>query len=84
MARMPSAVSVITDRVRERVRAERLDLSADPATAGIECIALSANALPEDVALTLASGAAAYWTKPLDAAAFTRGIDALFGPPPAP
>jgi CheY-like chemotaxis protein/two-component sensor histidine kinase len=59
-------------------------LRADPATAGIECIALSANALPEDVALTLASGAAAYWTKPLDAAAFTSGIDALFGPPPAP
>lgn len=58
-------------------------LRADPATAGIECIALSANALPEDVALTLASGAIAYWTKPLDAAAFTSGIDALFGPTPA-
>ena len=59
-------------------------LRADPATAGIECIALSANALPEVVALTLTSGAAAYWTKPLDAAAFTSGIDALFGPPPTP
>ena len=30
---MPSAVSVITERVRERVRAERLDLGADPTAA---------------------------------------------------
>ncbi len=33
MARMPNAVSVITERVRERVRAERLDLGADPTAA---------------------------------------------------
>ena len=33
MTRMSAAHSVITERVRERVRAERLDLSADPAVA---------------------------------------------------
>lgn len=33
MTGMPSAASVITERVRERVRSERLDLAADPTAA---------------------------------------------------
>ena len=49
----------------------------------MRCIAVSANALPEDVDRALAAGVAAYWTKPLDAAAFAAAIDTLFGPPPA-
>jgi hypothetical protein len=57
-------------------------LRADPATAGLRCIAVSANALRADVDRALAAGVAAYWTKPLDATAFGSAIDALFGPPP--
>lgn len=56
-------------------------LRADPATADLPCIALSANALPDDMSRALAAGMAAYWTKPLDVAEFSRAIDALFGPP---
>src|SRR5690554_501183 len=33
MARMSSAVSAITDRVRERVRSERIDVASDPGAA---------------------------------------------------
>jgi hypothetical protein len=60
-------------------------LRADPATAGIRCIALSANAMPEDIRHALAHGFSDYWTKPLDLQAFLRSIDALFGSPaPSP
>ena len=34
-------------------------------TAGIACVALSANAMPEDIALALAGGFDDYWTKPI-------------------
>ena len=54
-------------------------LRADPATAAIRCIALSANAMPEDIRHALANGFADYWTKPLDLQAFLRSIDGLFG-----
>jgi hypothetical protein len=57
-------------------------LRADPATAGIRCIALSANAMPEDIQRARAAGVEDYWTKPLDLGAFMRAIDALFGPAP--
>lgn len=57
-------------------------LRAEPATAGIRCIALSANAMPEDIRSAHASGVVDYWTKPLDLAAFMRSIDELFGPAP--
>jgi signal transduction histidine kinase/CheY-like chemotaxis protein len=59
-------------------------LRADPATAAIRCIALSANAMPEDIRHALANGFDDYWTKPLDLQAFLRSIDALFGRPAAP
>ena len=55
-------------------------LRADPATAGIRCIAVSANAMPEDILRAREAGFDDYWTKPLDLTAFMRGINALFGP----
>jgi len=58
-------------------------LRADPATAGIRCIALSANAMPEDIRLARAEGFDDYWTKPLDLQAFLRALERLFGPMPA-
>ncbi|HEY0857756.1 MAG TPA: ATP-binding protein [Albitalea sp.] len=40
-------------------------LRADPQTAGLRVVALSASAMTADVALARDAGAAAYWTKPL-------------------
>ena len=56
-------------------------LRADPATAAIRCIALSANAMPEDIRHALASGFDDYRTEPLYLQAFLQSIDALFGSP---
>ncbi len=55
-------------------------LRDDPATAAIRCIALSANAMPEDIRTALAEGFDDYWTKPLDLTGFLRSLDRLFGP----
>ena len=55
-------------------------LRADPRTAGIRCVALSANVMPQDIERALQAGVSDYWTKPLDFTAFTAAIDALFGP----
>jgi PAS domain S-box-containing protein len=49
-------------------------LKADPATRGLRVVALSANAMPEDVARTQELGVAAYWTKPLDFDRFLEGV----------
>jgi signal transduction histidine kinase len=57
-------------------------LRADPATAAIRCIALSANAMPEEIRKARTEGFDDYWTKPLDLAAFLRSLEALFGPAP--
>ena len=54
-------------------------LRLQPATAAIPCIALSANAMPEDIDRALAAGMSDYWTKPLDFRAFMASLDALFG-----
>ena len=54
-------------------------LRADAATARIPCIALSANAMPEDIDAALRAGAADYWTKPLEFKAFMTSIEGLFG-----
>jgi CheY-like chemotaxis protein/anti-sigma regulatory factor (Ser/Thr protein kinase) len=62
--------------VLRRLRAER-------STARIPVIALSANAMPEDIARALRAGMSDYWTKPLDFGAFMNSLDALFGPAPA-
>jgi len=55
-------------------------LRAQSGTAGIPVIALSANAMPDDIDRALRAGMSDYWTKPLDFRAFMASIDALFGP----
>ena len=55
-------------------------LRADAATENIPVIALSANAMPDDIDRALRAGMSDYWTKPLDFRAFMASIDALFGP----
>jgi signal transduction histidine kinase/CheY-like chemotaxis protein len=54
-------------------------LRADPATAGIRCIALSANAMPDDIRRALEEGFDDYWTKPLDFKRFMAALDEHFG-----
>lgn len=49
-------------------------LQAQPATAAIPCIALSANAMPEDIRSALAAGFSDYWTKPIDFQKFGDGL----------
>ncbi len=53
-------------------------LRADTRTRAIPCIALSANAMREDIERGLASGFADYWTKPLDFAMFIAALNRLF------
>jgi PAS domain S-box-containing protein len=53
-------------------------LRADPATRAIACIALSANAMPEDIERGLAAGFADYWTKPIDFGAFLGALHQRF------
>jgi hypothetical protein len=56
-------------------------LRASPATASIPCIALSAQAAPDEAARALRAGFADHWIKPIDFARFDRTLDALFGAP---
>ena len=53
-------------------------LRASPETAGIPCIALSANAMPEDIARGLAAGFDDYWTKPIRFKPFLDALERLF------
>ena len=53
-------------------------LRADPRTRAIPCVALSANAMREDVERGLASGFADYWTKPIDFAVFIAALERRF------
>ena len=53
-------------------------LRADPATRSLRCIALSANAMPEDIERGLAAGFAEYWTKPIDFGHFIGELHRLF------
>lgn len=55
--------------------AVREQLRQDPSTSGIACIALSANAMPDDIQSALAAGFAAYWTKPIHFQTFWEGLD---------
>jgi PAS domain S-box-containing protein len=65
-------------------------LKADEATRDIVVVALSASAIPADVAAARAAGAADYWTKPIDFDSFIAGMRCLLArgaqlePPPAP
>jgi PAS domain S-box-containing protein len=54
-------------------------LRATPALAQVPCIALSANALADDITAALNAGFDDYLTKPLDIAAFLRCIDRMLG-----
>jgi len=56
-------------------------LRAAPGGKALRCIALSANALPEDIARALDAGFADYWTKPIDFKRFLAGLDAAFAAP---
>jgi hypothetical protein len=53
-------------------------LRADPATRAIPCVALSANAMPEDIARGLSAGFADYWTKPIDFTVFLSALKKRF------
>jgi PAS domain S-box-containing protein len=55
-------------------------LRADPATAGLRVVALSANAIPADIQRALQAGFDDYWTKPLDFRVFNAALDEVFGP----
>lgn len=52
-------------------------LRGDARTAGCHVIALSANALPEEIRAARAQGFDDYWTKPIDFDRFLAGLDAL-------
>lgn len=52
-------------------------LRAVPELAGSRFVALSANAMPQDVSQALADGFDEYWTKPLNLQRFLADIDAL-------
>ena len=47
-------------------------------TAHIACIALSANAMPADIARATAAGFSDYWTKPIDFGGFLAALDKRF------
>ncbi|MEO5844265.1 MAG: PAS domain-containing protein [Caldimonas sp.] len=53
-------------------------LRADSRTRNIPCVALSANAMREDIERGLASGFADYWTKPIDFSVFIAALNRLF------
>ncbi|MCA0241781.1 MAG: PAS domain-containing protein [Proteobacteria bacterium] len=52
-------------------------LREDPATAALRCVALSANAMPADVAAAQAAGAIGYWTKPIEFGSFVARLQGL-------
>ena len=55
-------------------------LRAQPETAALTCIALTANAMPEDIALALKAGFSDYWTKPINVRVFLASLAAVFPP----
>jgi PAS domain S-box-containing protein len=52
-------------------------LRALPHLAGLPCVAVSADAMPEELARAQAAGFDAYWTKPLDLSGLAERIDRL-------
>jgi CheY-like chemotaxis protein len=59
-------------------------LRANPQTAGLRVVALSANAIPADIQRALQAGFDDYWTKPLDFKLFNAEMDRVFGAVLAP
>jgi PAS domain S-box-containing protein len=58
-------------------------LRSQPETAAIPCIALSANAMPEDIARALGAGFEDYWTKPIVFKSFIAALEQRFPLQPA-
>lgn len=56
-------------------------LRADSSTAGLRCVALSANTLPADIEAAHAAGVVDYWTKPIVFADFLARLRQLLGRP---
>jgi PAS domain S-box-containing protein len=52
-------------------------LRGEAATSALQVVALSANAMAEDIARTRRSGADDYWTKPIDSARFLADVRGL-------
>ena len=52
-------------------------LRSDAATRTLRVVAVSANAMPADMALAQQHGAQAYWTKPLDLVRFRKDVRRL-------
>ena len=59
-------------------------LRAEPALAAVPAVAVSADAMPEEIARTLAAGFAAYWTKPLDVDRVPADLEAVMAPSAMP
>jgi hypothetical protein len=53
-------------------------LRAQPETAATPCIALSANAMPDDIDRAMARGFDDYWTKPIKFRPFLDALERLF------
>jgi signal transduction histidine kinase len=53
-------------------------LRAESRTRAIPCVALSANAMREDIERGLAMGFADYWTKPIDFTVFIAAVERMF------
>ncbi len=58
-------------------------LRLDPAMVAVPCIAVSANAMPDDIARARDAGFSDYWTKPVDLKHLLAALDALADAPPA-
>ena len=50
-------------------------LRSQPETAATPCIALSANAMQEDIARAMSAGFDDYWTKPINFPAFIAALE---------
>jgi CheY-like chemotaxis protein len=50
-------------------------LRADPATRGLRCVALTADAMPDNVERALAGGFDDFWSKPIEVQSFLAGLD---------
>ncbi|TXC67512.1 response regulator [Piscinibacter aquaticus] len=53
-------------------------LRGQPETEAIPCVALSANAMPQDIERARSAGFDDYWTKPIDFRTFLAALEARF------
>jgi PAS domain S-box-containing protein len=87
MAGVARAATLLPDLILIDIQLPDIDgfevlhrLQQQAATAEIACIALSANALPTDIARASAAGFSDYWTKPIDFNQFLAYLDKRFPP----